>query len=115
MRKLGGFLILLLVMYAIYNDLSAGTLPAATSTAQNIAKESKQPKVAATAIEIPYFEHEVNPGDTVLSVLDRNSKLPLEVPISKAIADFKVLNDGIDPQKIKFGNSYKFPDYSSID
>lgn len=116
MKKLAGLLVFLIVVYAVYNDLSIGTLPAAkmqdpeTSEMEKaeIEKAEKQ-----TAQKIPFFEHEVLPGDTVLSVIDRYMDNPLEIPVSQAVEDFKKLNDGINPQKIKFGNTYKFPDYSS--
>jgi hypothetical protein len=117
MKKLAGFLLLLIVVYSIYNDLSAGTLPAANMhKAESVEIEEKQEneiKDKKSVTEIPFFEHEVKPGDTVLSVLDSNSESPLEVPVSKAVEDFKKLNDGTDPQKIKFGKTYKFPDYSN--
>lgn len=114
MKKLAGLFVILIVAYAIYNDLSIGTLPAAKMLNQETSKEGKPESAEIEAIqEIPYFEHEVKPGDTVLSVLDRNSDSPLEVPVSQAVKDFKQLNDGTDPQKIKFGNTYKFPDYNN--
>jgi len=116
MKKLAGFLVLVVIVYAIYNDLSAGTLPAANmqkiETVEKEVKKQKEEKGTKKTNSIPYFEHEVKPGDTVLSVLDSNSKSQLAVPISQAVADFKLLNDGTDPQKIKFGKTYKFPDYS---
>lgn len=114
MKKMAGFLIFLIIAYAVYNDLSIGTLPAAkmqdpdSSEKVITEKEAKQ-----TAEDVPYFEHEVLPGDTVLSVIDRYLDSPLDVPVSQAVEDFKRLNNGTDPQKIKFGNTYKFPDYSS--
>ncbi|MEH7885487.1 hypothetical protein V7654_14335 [Bacillus sp. JJ1609] len=112
MKKLAGFLVLVVIVYAIYNDLSAGTLPAANmQKIETVEKEVKKQK-EEKGTNIPYFEHEVKPGDTVLSVLDSNSKSQLAVPISQAVADFKLLNGGTDPQKIKFGKTYKFPDYS---
>lgn len=115
MKKLAGFLILVVIAYAIYNDLSAGTLPAANmqkiETIEKVVKKQKEEN-GTTKNNIPYFNHEVKPGDTVLSVLDSNSKTQLAVPISQAVADFRLLNDGTDPQKIKFGKTYKFPDYS---
>jgi hypothetical protein len=114
MKKLAGFLVLLIVVYSIYNDLSAGTLPAANmQKAESVEIEEKAIKDKKSVNEIPFFEHEVKPGDTVLSVLDSNLENPLEVPVSKAVEDFKKLNDGTDPQKIKFGKIYKFPDYSN--
>lgn len=113
MKKLAGFLILVVVIYAIYNDLSAGTLPAANmQKIETVEIEEQVKKEKKGTPSIPYFEHEVKPGDTVLSVLDSNLKTPLAVPVSQAVEDFKKLNDGTDPQKIKFGKTYKFPDYS---
>lgn len=116
MKKLAGLLVFLLVTYAVYNDLSIGTLPAVkmqnleTSEMEKIEIEKAEKH---SAQEIPFFEHEVLPGDTVLSVIDRYMDNPLEVPVSQAVEDFKKLNDGTNPQKIKFGTIYKFPDYSS--
>ncbi|KIY22713.1 MULTISPECIES: LysM domain-containing protein [Mesobacillus] len=110
MKKLAGLLAFLVLTYAVYNDLSIGTLPA-LRTAESVlaeAEESGNP----TEKKIPYFEHEVKPGDTVLSVLDSNSNKPLSVPVSQLVEDFKQLNEGMDPKKIQFGNTYKFPDYS---
>jgi hypothetical protein len=116
MKKLAGLLVFLIVAYAVYNDLSIGTLPAAKMQEPETFKVEKpemEKTGTATTKEIPFFEHEVLPGDTVLSVIDSYMDSPLDVPISQAVEDFKKLNDGTDPQKIKFGNIYKFPDYSS--
>jgi hypothetical protein len=116
MKKLAGLLVFLIVTYAVYNDLSIGTLPAAKmqdpeiSQAEMVEMDKTETK---NTQEIPFFEHEVLPGDTVLSVIDSYMDKPLDVPVSQAVEDFKKLNDGTDPQKIKFGNVYKFPDYSS--
>lgn len=113
MKKLAGLFILLIVGYAIYNDMSIGTLPAVTQPKAETVEIEKVEKKTKVKVDIPYFEHEVKPGDTVLSVLDRNSDSPMDVPVSKAVEDFKKLNSGTDPQNIKFGKTYKFPDYSN--
>lgn len=116
MKKLAGLLVFLLVVYAVYNDLSIGTLPAAKfqepELLENKMAETEDEETQSTQA-IPFFEHEVLPGDTVLSVIDSYMDKPLNVPVSQAVEDFKKLNDGTNPQKIKFGNVYKFPDYSS--
>ena len=116
MKKIAGFLIFLILAYAVYNDLSIGTLPAAKMQEPDISQkeiaEEEDKEEKQTTENIPYFEHEVLPGDTVLSVIDRYLDSPLDVPVSQAVEDFKKLNNGTDPQKIKFGNTYKFPDYS---
>lgn len=113
MKKLAAIFALMLVMIAIYNDVTIGTLPSFTT--QNAEKDNQMIFSETMEGEIPYFEHAVKPGDTMLSVLDSKARLPMDVPIAKAIADFKELNDGVEPQKIKFGKTYKFPDYSDLD
>ncbi|WP_226085357.1 hypothetical protein [Mesobacillus sp. S13] len=114
MKKLAGLFVFLILAYAVYNDLSIGTLPAAKMQEHEMATKHKAEKAEVqSSQETPFFEHEVLPGDTVLSVIDRYLESPLDVPVSQAVEDFKKLNNGTDPQKIKFGNTYKFPDYSS--
>lgn len=104
MKKLAGFLFIVLIMFSIYNDLSNGSLPTAVSTnkieAKTVVKESA-----------PYFEYEILPGDTVLSVLEKNLDGPLPVSITKAVKDFQELNNNIEPTAIHIGKTYKFPDY----
>ena len=107
-------MVFLIVAYAVYNDLSIGTLPAAKMQNPEMENLEVLEKEEQQSIQdIPFFEHEVLPGDTVLSVIDRYLDKSLDVPVSQAVEDFKKLNNGTDPQKIKFGNTYKFPDYSS--
>lgn len=114
MKKLAGLFVFLILAYAVYNDLSIGTLPAAKMQEPEMATKHKAEKAEVqSSQETPFFEHEVLPGDTVLSVIDRYLESPLDVPVTQAVEDFKKLNNGTDPQKIKFGNTYKFPDYSS--
>jgi len=106
MKKLAGFLFIVLVFYSIYNDLSQGSLPTPVTVNTNTV-EAKSVSEAP-----PYFEHEIQPGDTVLSILEQNLDGPLPVSISDAVTDFQELNNGTLPEEIKIGNSYKFPTYS---
>lgn len=94
----------ILVLYVIYYDLSQGTLPAIA-----------EPKVVSNTQEtlIPYFEKKVDHGDTVLSVVEKQLDQSIPVSIEKVVNDFKELNDGLKPEQIKFGQSYKFPDYKN--
>ncbi len=92
MKKFLGFLILCLVLYTSYLDLTNGTYFFTSSNEQ------------------PYQEIVVQQGETVLSVLEKiNGTLP--VPIDKAIQDFQKLNPHVDPMNIEADKSYKFPVY----
>lgn len=92
MKKFLGFLILFLVLYTSYLDLTNGTNFFTSSEKQ------------------PYQEIVVQKGETVLSVLEKmNGTLP--VPIDEAIQDFQKLNPHVDPMNIEADKSYKFPVY----
>ncbi|QED48653.1 hypothetical protein [Cytobacillus dafuensis] len=103
MKRLAAFLISILIIYVIYYDLTQGTL-----------SEPKEPVIEAMApidTTIPFFEKKVSPGETVLSIVEKKINGPLPVPINKVVTDFTSLNKGIKPEEIKFGYTYKFPNY----
>ncbi|MBM4762307.1 hypothetical protein [Bacillus sp. B15-48] len=110
MKKLAGVLFIILVLYSIYNDFNYGSLP--TAGMNEMESNTKTQKEIQS---IPYFEQEIFPGDTVLSILENELNEPIPVPISEAVADFKKLNEGLNPEEIKYGRSYKFPDYRDTD
>ncbi|MEH7124546.1 hypothetical protein V7122_19940 [Bacillus sp. JJ1532] len=105
MKRLALFLLSVLVIYVIYFDLTKGTLPIPT------VDEPVIEAMAENETLLPYFEKKVSSGDTVLSLVEKNINAPLSVSISKVISDFKILNNGLSPEKIKSGYIYKFPDY----
>ncbi|MFO1443450.1 hypothetical protein KDN24_09550 [Bacillus sp. Bva_UNVM-123] len=103
MKRLAALLVLGLIGYTIYYDLTIGTLPVIKE--QTIAAKS-------TAVAItPYFEKKVSPGDTVLSVVEGKLNGPLPVTITQVIADFNELNNGLQPENLKAGQTYRFPAY----
>ncbi|WP_053364117.1 hypothetical protein [Bacillus sp. FJAT-27251] len=104
MKKLAGFLFIILLCYSVYHDFNQGSLPAA-------GKSQKTETIAPKQDSLPYFKKDIGPGDTVLSVLEDKLKGPLPVPISKAVQDFRNLNNGMEPEAIQIGKAYKFPDY----
>lgn len=106
MKRLVGVLVTIIVLYAIYYDLSQGTLPVVTTEQTTIAKKNSEN-------EQPYFEKTVGVGDTVLSILEDRLNRSVPVPISDVISDFKELNKGTPPQEIQPGKVYKFPDYQT--
>ncbi|MBM6617232.1 LysM peptidoglycan-binding domain-containing protein [Bacillus suaedaesalsae] len=108
MKKLLILLISVLVIYCIYVDLQSGTLPLSqvASAQEKEIKSDKQEKKNNTT----YIEVTVKPGDTVLSILEKNLKGDLPVSITTVVKDFVDLNK-VEPEKIQIGKKYKIPMY----
>lgn len=111
MKKLFGFLFAILVIYVIYFDLTIGTLPASNSKQVDAKVETTVTKKHKS--DIPSFDAEVQPGQTVISIVEHELKKPLPVSITDLIEDFRKLNPGQTPEKIQIGSTYHFPDYSN--
>ena len=105
MKRLFGILLTAIVLYAIYHDLSDGTLPVTTN------EETTPIKEINSLPNVPYFKKKVIAGDTVLSILEDRYDHSIPVPISDVVTDFRQLNNGLSPQEIQTGKSYKFPIY----
>ncbi|MGG0716477.1 hypothetical protein ABE096_02595 [Robertmurraya massiliosenegalensis] len=110
MKRLFVLLLIVATIFAIYYDLSKGTLPIAIETSTQAQVETE------TTLEpiIDYFEQEVQNGDTVLSIIERQLDRPIPVPIDDITNDFSKLNDGIEANKIQVGKIYHFPDYRKL-
>jgi hypothetical protein len=108
-KKLFGFLLAVLIIYVIYIDLTVGTLPSSI-TQQVDAKIETQNTQLKT--DIPAFEAKVEPGETVISIVEHQLDKSLPVSIQDLIEDFRKLNPGESPEKIQIGSTYHFPDYS---
>ncbi|HWO77656.1 MAG TPA: hypothetical protein VNM69_17460 [Bacillus sp. (in: firmicutes)] len=104
MKRVAAIVAVLLFLLSLYYDLKVGTLPL---------KATAQTEAAATAANeeaIPYVEHIVDRGDTVLTIVETYTS-PIPVGIDKVVEDFISLNQ-ITPDKIQAGKIYKFPIYS---
>ena len=108
MKKFLGMLLLVLILYAIYIDLTVGTLPSASPQKVEAVTETVEKPVKG----IPSFDAKVNPGETVITIVEHHMDKPLPVSITDLIKDFQELNKGQAPEKIQIGTTYKFPDYS---
>ena len=106
MKRLFGILLTVMILYAIYYDLSQGTLPVHTATTEKMPLEKATPTQG-----FPYFEEKVVAGDTVLSILEDRYHHSIPIPISDITTDFRQLNNGLSPQEIQPGKTYKFPIY----
>ncbi len=107
MKKFLGVLLSLTILYAIYFDLTTGTLPQASSQKADTVIKTTKPETT-----IPYFEAKVEPGETVITIVEHQINKPLPVSISKLIRDFQELNSGKNAETIQIGQTYRFPDYT---
>lgn len=103
MKRLALLIVSILIIYVIYYDLTTGTLPAIQENAidDNLTNDTT----------IPYFEKKVSSGETVLTIVEGNMDGPLPVSITQMITDFKLLNNGLQPEELKSGHMYRFPNY----
>ncbi|AEV20083.1 LysM peptidoglycan-binding domain-containing protein [Geobacillus sp. G4] len=103
MKKFIFLLLLFLSSYIVYRDLVIGTLHPSSETAAAVV----QSKQAA----IPYRTVTIRPGDTLLSIIEKELNGPLPVPLEQLIRDFERLNPGEHAQTLKIGKTYKVPIY----
>ena len=105
MKKITFLLVMALVSYVIYFDITKGTLPASSPLATPPKIEIKESEKS-----LPYKEIHIQAGDTVLSVMEREEG-QIKKPIEVIIKDFQSLN-GVPAHKIQIGKTYKFPVYT---
>lgn len=106
MKRAFSFFLICLTIFIIYYDLTRGTLPPGESSRTS---ETQKAVPVDTAAAIPYTETVASAGDTLLSLVEKESGT-LHFPIEDAIADFKQLN-GIPPESMQIGKTYKIPLY----
>ncbi|KMK75984.1 hypothetical protein AB990_12105 [Alkalihalobacillus pseudalcaliphilus] len=118
MKKLLFIILTFITLTSIYYDLSVGTLPAKSNSSVEAAEKSE---LAHNANE-PKKEHEspstlsyqeviVEPGYTVLSIVEHLHTGPISASIQEVIFDFQELNPGVSAEKIQIGQTYLFPLY----
>ncbi|MCG1022367.1 hypothetical protein [Sutcliffiella horikoshii] len=108
--------LILITIYSIYYDLSAGTIPEPATPATAVvppttASETEAETSLQLSSENMYIEVEVKAGDTVLTIAERIANKPIPVSITQLVEDFAHMNEGITPEKIQIGKIYKFPVY----
>lgn len=107
MKRMLLFLFTCFIGFIIYFDLTTGTLPAiGVETADPAEKYPEQPKKEKK----PYKETAVKPGDTLLTIVEREEG-GLKVSIETVINDFQTLNNGLKPEEMQIGKTYKIPLY----
>lgn len=104
MKKIIAFLLTATIGYSIYHDITNGTLEV-YSTNNTLLEDNAEIETS------PFIAIAVQPGDTVLSVVEQLQQAPLSASISQVTNDFMQLNKGTRPEDIQVGKTYKFPVY----
>ncbi|WP_409270671.1 hypothetical protein V1499_14895 [Neobacillus sp. SCS-31] len=104
MRKMIAALFFAALLVSMYVDLTAGTLAVSKAA-------PPQKSIGTSTSEIANFTTVVQPGQTLLSIVEDRRGKSLNVSIDKLIADFKMLNPGVSPELLQIGKEYQFPDY----
>lgn len=99
MNRVFVLMFIAICIYAIYFDFTIGTLP-----------KAEEKEVDAMDSDLKYAYVTVEPGDTVLSLIEEIGGFPSSVSIEEMINDFIDLN-GILPEQIQPGVTYKIPVY----
>ena len=109
MKRLLLFISFCFTLFIIYFDLTTGTLPAShpPAPAGEPAVPASQPASAPSAA---YKEITMQPGDTLLSIVEKE-KGESNHPIESIISDFQSLNEGLKPENMQIGKTYKIPVY----
>ncbi|CAM3950804.1 hypothetical protein [Lederbergia lenta] len=104
MKSIAALIVGIIVIYSMYHDLTVGTLP--NNEIHSISTSDEMIKGNNT-----YTLIEIKQGDTVLSVLEQLTQGSLPVSIEQAVDDFTDFNNGVKPEQIQTGETYKFPLY----
>ncbi|MFC0558083.1 hypothetical protein [Halalkalibacter alkalisediminis] len=116
MKRIGTIFIILVILYSTYYDLTIGTLPNGLSEVTEAVAESvtnsDTTEETMTNVELdPFQEVMVEPGHTVLSIVEHLHEGTIKATIQEIVYDFQELNDGIRPEEIQIGKTYLFPVY----
>ncbi|AXF54718.1 hypothetical protein [Salicibibacter kimchii] len=107
MKKWIWILAIATVAFAIYYDVSRGTLPVADSS----------PETANETVEVTetHFDHtvdvEIEAGQTVLTIVEQLHDVGMPMKMEAIKNDFQYLNEGQPPEQLREGQVYTFPLY----
>ncbi|KWW21656.1 MULTISPECIES: hypothetical protein [Bacillaceae] len=109
MKRLLLFISFCFTLFIIYFDLTTGTLPTPQPPASTVqpAVPASQQQPAPTAA---FKEITMKPGDTLLSIVE-TQKGGDNKPMETIISDFQSLNEGMKPENMQIGKTYKIPVY----
>ncbi len=104
-KRLSIYLLLILLFVSIYKDL----------TIDDTTKIKSKSKITqfTDAREISSIRIRVDPGDTVLSIVEQVNKDNhiSKIDITEIITDFEKINPNVDPYELRPNHFYYFPLY----
>ncbi|MCA1054849.1 hypothetical protein LCM10_07595 [Rossellomorea aquimaris] len=122
MKRLFIFFGIIILLYSVYYDLNKGTLRLLMDEASMVTAQPQPQSIRKETVDsvpssghedpsLPYIEIKIQPGDTVLSLVEDSLEGSLPVSIEQVVTDFEELNS-VPPGKIQIGKIYKIPDYN---
>src|SRR5699024_5155313 len=105
-KRLSIYLLLILLFVSIYKDLTIDTTKIKSKSKSKITQFTDASEISSIRIR-------VDPGDTVLSIVEQVNKDNhiSKINITQIISDFEKINPDVDPYEIKPNNFYYFPLY----
>lgn len=107
MRKTIITIVIILFFISIYKDLTIGT-PISTNINQK--KDNSVTAVNNNSFDIVKIK--INPGDTVITVIERLNPELNSFDIELLLKDFSELNPNADPNALMVNRYYFFPKYN---
>ncbi|MFD1018772.1 hypothetical protein [Thalassobacillus hwangdonensis] len=120
-KKLFLTVLVLLLFMSVYKDLTTGTTIQSNTEVTPSESAPSEPAEPPTPPPQPdtrfskYATITVEPGDTVLSILEEIHDGSYHHGIGEMLEDFEKLNPGTDPSAIKIDEAYRFPVYELPD
>lgn len=105
MKRIVAIIAVLLFFLSLYYDMKVGTLPMLASHL-----DTQAVPTSGQATQAPFFEYQVQSGDTVLSIIQSYTGQAIPVSVETVVQDFIRLNQ-VEPTSIQIGQIYQFPTY----
>lgn len=106
MKKFSIAFLVFLLLYSVYYDLKIGTLPSIKAETVPVQAAYSEQQAGQA-----YKEIQVQPGETMLTILEKLHNGSIPVSIEKAVKNFEELNEGISAHNIQADQTYRFPYY----
>ncbi|MFP7334123.1 hypothetical protein SFC23_12270 [Shouchella clausii] len=111
MKRIFYGIVLVIVILGIHHDLTGGTFAEEKGTPPAPLAVQVEEVQGEDEPSLPYQEVIIEPGQTVLSVVEHLHGRQVDRPIESIIADFRELNEQMEPNALQVGGRYRFPLY----